>query len=59
MSSQKLVVAFAFITAAAAVVAGFAAALPEPATVTLVFVALAAIGTTGARKPLVVEPIDG
>lgn len=59
MSPRKIVVAVAFVTAAAAAVAGFAAALSEPATVTLVFVALAAIGLAGGRKPLVAEPVDG
>ncbi len=59
MSPQKIIVVVAFAIAAAAAVAGFSARLPEPATVTLVFAALAAIGLAGGRKPLVVEPVDG
>ena len=58
MSSQ-IVVAIAFVIAAAAAVAGFAAVLSEPATVTLVFIALAAIGLAAGPKPLLAEPVDG
>ena len=59
MSSRKIVVAIAFVIAGAAAVAGFAATLPEPATVTLVFIALSAIGLAGHRKPVVAEPVEG
>lgn len=50
MPYKKLVVAAALLSVAAAAQAGFAAILPEPATVTLIFICMAAIGLVVARK---------
>jgi hypothetical protein len=44
MSFKKLIVAVALLSAAASAQAGWVSALPESATVTLVFVALAVVG---------------
>ncbi len=50
MPYKKLIVAVALLSVAAAAQAGFSAVLPEPATVTLIFVLMAAIGLAVARK---------
>ncbi|MEO8935855.1 MAG: hypothetical protein ABI277_09575 [Burkholderiaceae bacterium] len=50
MPYKKLIVAAALLSVAATAQAGFAAVLPEPATVTLVFVFMAAIGLVVGRK---------
>jgi hypothetical protein len=57
MSIPKLIVAVSLSTVAAAAHAGFVSALPEPTTVTLVFVAMAAIGLALARRKRRV-PVD-
>ena len=50
MSARKLIVAVALTSVAATAHAGFVSALSEPATVTLVFVALATIAFVCTRK---------
>ena len=50
MSSSKLIVAVSMLSVAASAHAGFLAILPEPATVTLVFAGMAAIGLVVFRK---------
>ena len=47
---SKLIVATALSSIAATAHAGFLSVLPEPATVTLIFVALAAVGLAVFRK---------
>ena len=50
MSARKLIVAIALMSVAATAHAGFVSALSEPATVTLVFIALATIALVCTRK---------
>ena len=47
---SKLIVATALSSVAATAQAGFLSVLPEPATVTLIFVGLAAVGLAVFRK---------
>lgn len=50
MSFRHLIVAIALFSAAAAAHAGLVHNLPEPATVSLIFIALATIGLVLTRK---------
>ena len=50
MSFHHLIAAVALLSAAATAHAGLVSAIPESATVTLVFIALATVGLAAGRK---------